>query len=96
MTMIGEKVFNQLANMTEELISEHATRITKAFSLRDDDKMTVGITLTIAPGKTMDQYDLDASITYSMEKVKEKITAKVTENQADLPLVDKVYQIKGE
>lgn len=84
--MIGEKTFSQLACMTEELITEHASRITKAFSQQDDGKLNVTITLTIAPGKTMEQYDLDAKISYVSERVSEKITAKVTENQGELPL----------
>lgn len=92
--MIGEKVFQQLANMTEELISEHAARITKAFSLQDEGKMNVGIALTITPGKLIDQFELDASISYTMEKVKEKITARVTENQSELHLENtKVYKV---
>lgn len=92
--MIGEKVFEKLSYMTDELIHEHSHRITKAFSQQDDGKINVTIVLTIAPGKTMDKFDLDASIAYTMEKVKEKITSEVTEGQSDLALEDrKVYKV---
>ena len=95
--MLGDKVFEKMTDQSEELITEHRDRIVKAFGKQDDGKLAVSLTFNIAPAKAMDQYDVDCSISYLMERIREKISATVTENQMELPLKpDKVYKLGKE
>ena len=92
--MLGDKVFDKMTDQAEELITEHRERIIKAFGKQDDGKLAVAITFNIAPAKAIDQYDVDATISYTMEKVREKISCTVSENQMELPLkADKTYKL---
>ena len=83
--MIGEKVIEKVKLLSDELIGMHGGRIQKAFARQEDGKLTVSLSFVIQPAEKAGMIDLDATISYTMEKVKEKITAKVSEN-LDLPL----------
>jgi hypothetical protein len=92
--MIGDRVFAKMKQLGGELVALHEERMKQAFSRSDDGKLSVTVSFTIAPGKVAGQYDVDATISYTMEKVKEKISANVSENQMDLPLSgDKTYKL---
>jgi len=95
--MLGEKTLDKMIDQSEELITEHRERIIKAFSKQDDGKLAVTLTFNIAPAKTMDQYDIDCTINYLMERIKEKISCTVSENQMELPLkAEKAYKLSKE
>jgi hypothetical protein len=94
--MIGEKVIEKVKLLSDELIGMHGGRIQKAYGKQEDGKLTVSLSFVIQPSEKAGMIDVDAKITYVMEKVTEKITAKVSENQIDLPLENKVYKLKGE
>lgn len=95
--MLDDETFKKMIDVSEELINEHRERITKAFGLSDDGKITVTITHTLAPSKAIDTYDGKAVIHYVMEKVREEIAYTVSERQMPLPLeADKHYKLKKE
>ena len=84
--MIGEKTFAAMKKLADELIHMHGARMAKAFNLQTDGKLAVAITFSIQPSAKADIIEVDAVITYVMEKVKEKITANVSEKQEELKL----------
>jgi uncharacterized NAD-dependent epimerase/dehydratase family protein len=94
--MIGTKVFSTMYQLTESLLKSHALRMQQAFAKSEEGKLNVSISFAIVPGKDVDEYGVDAQIQYTMEKVKEKISANVTENQTELPLegVVMTYKLK--
>jgi hypothetical protein len=84
--MIGAKVIEKMNTLNRELLAAHATRMAQAFLRQEDGKLAVSISFTLAPNKEiLDTIDVDASISYIMERVKEKITSRVSEKQDDLP-----------
>ena len=95
--MLGSKAMEKMIDQGEELLTEHHDRIIQAFGKQDEGKLTVTLTYQIAPAKAMDQYDIDCSISYLMERIKEKISATVSETQMELPLkADKTYKLNKE
>ena len=84
--MIGKKVFFTMEKLTGDLIHMHGARMAKAFNLQTDGKLAVAITFSLQPSAKPDVIEVDATIAYTMEKVKEKITANVSENQEELTL----------
>jgi hypothetical protein len=94
--MIGIKVIEKVKLLSDELIEMHSGRIQKAYAKQTDGKLTVGLSFVIQPSEKPGMIEVDATITYTMEKIKEKINARVAENQTDLPLENKVYKMKGE
>jgi hypothetical protein len=84
--MIGPKVFAKMEALAIELLGENQENMKKAEKKSDDGKLAVKIAFDIAPGKASDSYEIDATISYTMEKVKSKRSAKVSESQGELPL----------
>lgn len=85
--MLNEKVFVKMSELSNQLISTHAPSMGKAFLKQDDGKLTVSISYVIEPSKVAkNAIDVDATISYTMEKIKEKATARVIDKQEELPL----------
>jgi hypothetical protein len=58
----------------------------QAYERQDDGKLGVTITFSIYPDANMTgKMDIDATISYVIERVKEKITARVAYNMDELP-----------
>ena len=95
--LIGEITKESIKALIGELIDTHHNGLNNAMSKADDGKVHVSISLGIeflADGIC----DLEAGISYAVEKVKDKIERKVNEKQTDLPLqpeADKVYHMGG-
>lgn len=94
---IGSNVFDKMNQLSKELINVHSERMKEAFNKSGDGKLSVSMSFSIESGKAADQYDIDAQIGYVVERVKEKVSDSVSENQIELPLGDKkvVYKMNG-
>ena len=84
--MIGPKVFLKMQALAKELLEQNEENMQTAEKKSDDGKLAVKIAFDIAPGKAAGAYEIDATISYTMEKVKSKIPANVSEIQSELPL----------
>jgi hypothetical protein len=91
---IGEKTISAMKAMA-------------AFLKSEDSKLKVSLTFDIAVSETKPNgIDLDATISFTESKVKEKVSTTVMENQVDLPFPPgttikigddpKVYKLNGE
>ena len=94
--LIGEITKENIKALLGELIETHYNGLNHAMSKADDNKMAISLSVGIkflAEGIC----DLEAGISYSIEKVKDKIEKHVNENQIELPLADadKVYRMGG-
>ena len=92
--LIGEITKENIKSLIGELIDTHHQGLNNAMSKAEDRKVTVSISLHIdflAEGIC----DLEAGISYAVEKVKDKIERKVNEKQIDLPIQDddKIYRM---
>jgi hypothetical protein len=97
--MLTDKVFAKMKEMAGELITRHIDNMQLSYAKSDEGKLVVSLSLAVAPSKKAGELEVDASISYVVEKAKEKITCMVNENQLDLPLngtvnVDKKYTLK--
>lgn len=93
--MIGPKTLEKMILMTAEQIGAHRELIDKAFCKADDGKLkvSIGIDLSVSEVKP-GGIDVDTTISFVAKRVKDKVSSTVVENQADLPLVDKIYPLK--
>lgn len=93
--LIGEITKENIKALIGELIDTHHNGLNNAMSKAEDGKVHISLSVGIeflADGIC----DLEAGISYSVEKVKDKIERKVNEKQVDLPLqleADKVYRM---
>ena len=93
--MLTEKIFTDMKEMAEELIDRHMDNMQLSYAKADDGKLSISMNFTVAPSKDAGKLEVDASISYVVEKAKEKITRTVSENQLELPLSgDKSYKLK--
>lgn len=95
--IIGEITKENIKALLGELIETHYNGLNHAMSKADDGKLQISMSVKIefqAEGIC----DLEAGISYSIEKVKDRIEKHVNENQMDLPLADadKVYRMGGQ
>lgn len=93
--MIGPKTIARMKTEAAEKIDIYAGQIDKAF-LKDDDgklKISIGFDLSMSD-ETPGGIDIDTTLSFVADRIKDKTRYTVVENQADLPL-DK-YPVKGE
>jgi len=93
--MIGPKVIEKMILTASEQIGAHRELIERAFIKSDDGKLkvSIGIDLAVSADKP-GGIDVDTTISFVTERVKDKVSSTVMENQADLPLETKVYELK--
>ena len=93
--MIGPKTIEKMKAEAIAKINISATQIDKAFLKADDGKLKVSIGFDISMSdKTAGGIEVATTIAFVSDRIKDKTTCTVVENQADLPL-DK-YAAKGE
>ena len=91
--MIGEKTIAQMKSLAEEKIDTYAEKMDAAFLKSDDGKLRVSISFDLAQSEKPDSIDLDCTISFTSEKIKDKTSTTITENQAELPLERTVYKL---
>jgi hypothetical protein len=93
---IGPKTIEKMKGMAGEQLDAFAKKINEAFLKADDGKLKVTIAFDIAVSETKkDAVDLDATISFVADRIKDKVSSTVVENQVELPLEPKVYKLKG-
>ena len=76
-----------MSELSNQLITTHAASMGKAFLKQDDGRLSVSISFVIEPSKVAKSaIDVDATISFTMEKIKEKVTSRVMDKQEELPL----------
>jgi len=81
--MFSEKLVSKMGELAEELLKSETVRMQKAYAKQDDGKLTVALSFIVQPSQAKGMMDIDCTIQYTMEKIKEKITCRVAENQTD-------------
>lgn len=84
--MIGSKTIDRMKLMAGEQIDAYAIQIDKAFIKAGEGKLkvSIGFDLCVSTIKT-DGIDVDATISFVADRVKDKISDTVVENQMELP-----------
>ncbi len=97
MAGIGEKTIQAMKDLAGEQIDTYAGKINTAFLKAEDSKLKVSLTFDLSVSETKPNgIDIDATISFTESKVKEKVSTTVMENQTDLPLGTTVYKVKNE
>jgi hypothetical protein len=79
-----------------EQIDAYAKQIDLAFIKAEEGKLKISVSFDLCVSQIKPTgIDVDCTIGFIADRVKDKVSSTVVENQADLPL-DKVYKIKGE
>ena len=97
--MIGPKTIQRMKDTACEKIDAWQEKMASAYMKSDDGKLKVSLGYTIYLSKeTQGGLDVEATIAFTAEKISDKTISTVVENQADLPLGDKIYKMdkKGE
>jgi hypothetical protein len=82
-----------MKSLAAEKIDTYAEKMDLAFLKSDDSKLKVSLSFDLAQSEKPDSIDLDCTISFTYERIKDKTSTTVTENQAELPLADKVYRL---
>ncbi len=83
--IIGKMTMETMKMLIDELLDGHAGEINKAFLKSEDNGLKISISLDIGvSGKIANGVDVDATISFVAEKVKEKVSKTVSENQQEL------------
>ena len=90
---IGPKSIEAMKAMAENQIDTYAGKINQAFLKSDDGKLKVSLSFDLSMSDKPDSVDLDCTISFTSEKIKDKTRTTITEKQAELPLADKVYRL---
>jgi hypothetical protein len=89
---IGEKCIEAMMQQTNDLILTHKRGIQKAFSAAEDCKLKVGVSINIQ--QVAEKVLIETAITYVVEKVSDKQSGFIDENQPLLfPVDDKKLAI---
>ena len=91
--MIGPKTIDSMKALAVEKIDTYAEKMNESFLKSDDGKLKVSISFDLAYSEKPDSVDLDCTISFTSEKIKDKTSTTITEHQAELPLADKVYRL---
>lgn len=84
--MIGPRTIETMKKLIMEQIDNHAPKMDEAFMNADDGKLKVSIGVDIGVSETPDSLDVGVTMSFTAEKVKDKIIGTVSERQLDLPL----------
>ena len=91
--MIGPKTIESMKAMAQEKIDTYAEKMDLAFLKSDDGKLRVTLAFELYMSAKPDSIDLDCTISFTSEKIKDRTSTTITEHQAELPLADKVYRL---
>ena len=91
--MIGEKTIESMKALAAEKIDTYAVKMNDSFLKSDDGKLRVSISFDLAASEKPDSIDLDCTISFTSEKIKDKTSTTITENQVELPLERTVYRL---
>jgi hypothetical protein len=92
---IGSKTIDKMKAMAAEQLDTYAGKVNLAFLRAEGGKLKVSLSFDIAVSAIKkDGVDIDATISFTESKVKDKISDTVVENQIELPLADKVYELR--
>lgn len=85
--MIGEKTISKIKAMTADQIDTYADKINQAFARSEDGKLKVTLSIdlavsTVKPGGI----DCDVSIGFVADRIKDKISETIVENQVEMNL----------
>jgi hypothetical protein len=81
---IGKKITDKGAEMIKGLLEAYRGQINDAW--KDTDDMAVNFNLKFKPGSQADEIDLEAGISFTTGKVKDKITQTINERQLNLAI----------
>lgn len=97
MQKIGQKTIDKMVGMASEQLNAYAKKINEAFLKLEDGKLKVSIAFDLAVSETKpDAVDIDATISFTADKVKDKVSTTVAENQVELFLPVEKSIMKGE
>ena len=91
--MIGPKTIERMKALAAEKIDTYAVKMNDSFIKSDDGKLRVSLAFDLAYSEKPDSIDLDCTISFTSEKIKDKTSTTVTENQVELPLERTVYKL---
>ena len=96
MDKIGGRTIKAMQDLSAELLNDHAKKINEAFMKSDDGSVKVSISLDVSESEKRANYiDVDATISFTTEKVKAKITKSVSDTQPLFDAIDKLTSKKG-
>jgi hypothetical protein len=82
---IGEATIKKMEGLAAEQLQAYAKKINEAFLKSEDGKLKVSLAFYIGvSGERANAGDIDATISFTTEKVKDKISTTVSENQTEL------------
>lgn len=85
--MIREKTIQKMKAMAADQIDTYADKINQAFIKSDDGKLKVSISIDLAmSGIKPGGIDCDVSIGFVADRIKDKISETIVENQVELNL----------
>lgn len=85
--MIREKTIQKMKAMTADQIDTYADKINQAFVKSDDGKLKVTISIDLAVSTVAAAgIDCDVSIGFVADRIKDKISETIVENQQELNL----------
>jgi hypothetical protein len=94
--MIGPKSIADMKQHATDQIDAFAKQIDIAFIKAEDGKLKVSLSFDICKSKIKPEgIDIDCTLSFVTDRVKDKVSSTVVENQIDLPLSDKVYKLNG-
>lgn len=80
---IGPKTIERAGEMVNAMLRMHRETIDKAF-LRADDALNIALGVKFKPGEAADQIEIDVSIKFVTDQVKDSATALFNEHQGEL------------
>jgi hypothetical protein len=76
-------------------IDAFAKQIDIAFIRAEDGKLKVSLSFDLSTSKIKPGgIDIDCTLGFVADRVKDKVSSTVVENQIELPLADKVYELR--
>ena len=92
--MIGEKTILKMKSLAAEQIDSFSREIDKAFLKNEDGKLKISMSFDLSMSQIKPTgIDVDCTLGFTADRVKNKISDTVVENQLDLPLAGKIYPL---
>jgi len=94
---IGPKTIQAAKDLVSELMDSYQKDIDTAYLKTDEGALSVSIGLKFSPDKLKENHiDVEASISFTAERIKNKIGKSVSESQVSMfPAAEKVYTLGG-
>jgi hypothetical protein len=81
--IIGKNVLAECGELLAEMLTAYGVQINDAFQATGEEPLSIGLNLKIRPGKGK-EFDLEASISFVMSRVKDTFKKSVNEAQMDI------------